>query len=148
MTQNIAPYYTSGNPLNLYKPNQLPFEAMISRPVSTMPSNGSGNFADLVNHIHTHRMNHKKPQMSHNQIKESLLQHTRKQGMSDAEGAGFWGDVWSGIKSVGSKLGNAAVSGVSHLLSHPNETINSISGLMGQGQQAMSHLASLAPLLL
>ena len=51
-------------------------------------------------------------------------------------GKGFWGDIWSGIKSVGKFLkNNKVISTVAKLIPHPiAQQVGSVAGSVGMGR--------------
>jgi hypothetical protein len=122
MTQNVRPFPVGGNPLNYYSPDRIPFEAMQRKNITELTN---PDFNDLIKHIQKQRSAQNKNNISDSTIREKLLQHTRKKGMEDSEGAGFWGDVWGGIK----KLGSSAVEGVGKLLSNPDTIMSAVGAL-------------------
>ena len=56
------------------------------------------HFEDLVDHVQRHHQKH-----GRNRSREDIVAHfdrlSKERGLSTAEGRGFWGDLWNGIKS-------------------------------------------------
>lgn len=127
MTMNIAPYFgvESGNPLNYYKPNQIPFEALTTTKVTRYGVQPVVSFDKLVGKIVKHRERHNLSKLSPEEIKEKLLAHTRKHGLDDAAGRGFWSDVASSLKG----LGTSVLHGVQSAVENPMGTLSSVAGL-------------------
>ena len=133
MTQNQGqiPGTRGQNPLNWYPPDRIPFESLVGVNPLKMEN---PNYEDLVHHIKEYRRIHHKTPLTRDKIHEHFMNEAKKRGIRDtAEGKGFWGDVWDGIKKVGSTLGSSALEGLSNQLANPS--------------QSLSNIASLAPLL-
>lgn len=119
------------NPLNYYPPNRVPYEALNHGSLSSLRPNGG--FEDLANHMVDYH-NSKGRNVSKEQVKEHLLAHTRKMGLSDAQGAGFWSDLWTGIKNTAGNVARNVASNVGQAVSNewqkfkenPVDTINKI----------------------
>lgn len=122
MTQNLAPFFIGGDPLNLYKRNMIPFEVMTpavgshSQTLST--ASHSSGIDHLIKGIIQHRHKKGKSSLSHGDIKEHLLSHTRTKGMTDAQGEGFW-----------SHVGDSLMKGAQNIVENPVSTLNSVSHL-------------------
>lgn len=129
MTQNLQPFFGTGNinPLNIYKPNQIPFESL---QFSHGEQQVETDFDEFVRHVNKHRNKSGLSQKPESDIKEQLLKHTRNMGIDDAEGAGFWGDVWNGIKNVGKVALKGVDSAVQKVASDPMGTIGTLAPLL------------------
>ena len=111
---------TNYNPLNYWPPNRVPYEALNHGKLDSLRANGG--FDDLVEHVVAHHAARGRS-VTRDQIKENLLSHTRQMGIPDAQGAGFWGDVWSGIKNA---VGNVAGNAWAKFQADPLGTINKV----------------------
>lgn len=147
MTQNIAPYFVGGDPLNLYKPNQIPFES-VGRDNKPTQVNSQAQFDDLVKHIKRARKSSGASDISESMIRNKLHKSARDIGLSEAEGEGFFGDIWNGIKKAGSKV----AEGLGRVASNPDQLLKTISDVApmfsGASSGAGSALSSVAPLVL
>lgn len=65
------------------------------------------NFEDLVKHVRMHHQRH-----GRSKSREEIVAHfdrlARERGMGEAEGRGFFGDVWDGIKNAVSATASSA----------------------------------------
>lgn len=130
---------------NTYPSDNVPFELMSklireelpNRPVIAGPADGGilyagangagqglskktsgGGLDEMVDHIVKHRAKHGRPVFSHAHVKEHMLRHTDGMGLSRAAGAGFWDDLWSGIKNTASDVWSGIKNVGSNLVSN------------------------------
>lgn len=109
------------SPLLFYPPSRVPFESAdnINQNVDAINNNRT-YLNELVNDIISHRKKYNKREIPRMEIEKHLMK---------SAGAGFFDDLYSGLKSVVSSVGNSALKGVDNIISNPTSALEAIAPL-------------------
>lgn len=144
-----------GNTLDNYPSQWIPFEKQRSlyaeqgvKSQSAMKTVEDSDmlklpkFDDVVDEIHKHRRKLGRREVSHDVLRRHMLDHTRKLGLDDAQGKGFWSSLWHGIKKGGEWAYNHVIKPIgSDVGQAVHQTVQSVA------QNPLAAVATLAPLL-
>lgn len=106
------------NPRNYYLPSLIPVEANIAT-----NHYAENDFENLVNHIHKKRH---KAGLKKIDVKHKLHQIAIQNGMSTAQGEGFFGSLWKHIKNIGKNI----IDDPKHAIDTVTNIVNSIAPLI------------------
>ena len=86
--------YSNREPMNVYAPGNVPFEVMgkytkEEKMADYSREDHEANMDEFIKHIRHHRKKDGKKEFSHGEVKEHMLKHTDKMGMSRAQGSGW-----------------------------------------------------------